>query len=153
MEVNSQFNFLEASSVNPLIITGSTPYVVSLLFSYLNIKRTDDAPEKIQMLAAIGEIFETPFVPAPTSVDALTTPTPAPVSPSLPTAIPDEITGVIISSRKAFYRINIWTRTSSSVDRERIENIGKQFKYGKSLSHQSSLLQIYRYRRQKTKSF
>lgn len=70
------------------------------------------------MLAAIGETFELPFVPAASKP-----------APPLAASVPNEITGVIVSSRKAFYRINIWTRTSALEDKARIENIGRQFKY------------------------
>jgi len=66
------------------------------------------------MLAAIGETFETPYTSSGTiSSDAKFT---------------DEVTGVIVSSRKMFYRINIWTRSSDN--RARVEEIGKHFKYG-----------------------
>ncbi|KAK4049582.1 eukaryotic translation initiation factor 4E [Microbotryomycetes sp. JL201] len=78
------------------------------------------------MLAAIGETLETPFV-APSSTSA---PPSDITSQSAPSSFSNEITGVIVSSRKAFYRINIWTRTSSPNDKQRIENIGKHFKYG-----------------------
>ncbi|GAA6033100.1 hypothetical protein JCM8097_002944 [Rhodosporidiobolus ruineniae] len=85
------------------------------------------------MLAAIGETFETPFtssVPAPSSdSDAASAPTPAPSA--LPASFNNEITGVIVSARKAFYRINIWTRSSAGDEvKTRIENIGRHFKYG-----------------------
>ena len=79
-----------------------------------------------QMLAAIGETFETPYV-APSSTSA---PPPDAAANSSPASFSNEITGVIVSSRKAFYRINIWTRTSAPGDKERIENIGRHFKYG-----------------------
>ncbi|GAA5903354.1 eukaryotic translation initiation factor 4E [Sporobolomyces salmoneus] len=75
------------------------------------------------MLAAIGETFETPFSDPSSSSSS---PNPSP----LPPTFSNEITGVILSSRKAFFRINIWTRTSSPSDQARIENIGKHFKYG-----------------------
>ncbi|KAM0786670.1 hypothetical protein ACM66B_002118 [Microbotryomycetes sp. NB124-2] len=78
------------------------------------------------MLAAIGETLETPFV-APSSTSA---PPSDITSQSAPSSFSNEITGVIVSSRKAFYRINIWTRTSTPNDKQRIENIGKHFKYG-----------------------
>lgn len=88
------------------------------------------------MLAAIGETFETPFTPS-TSTSTSTTPSD---SDSLPTAFSDEVTGVIVSARKAFFRINIWTRSSTSPSpppnsnieeiKSRLENIGKHFKYG-----------------------
>lgn len=107
------------------------------------------------MLAAIGETFETPFVPPSpsSSADAPAPPLPSdsaaaaaadPSSqpsqppqppqqpapaPALPPSHETEITGVIVSARKAFYRINIWTRSSSPAARERIENVGRQFKY------------------------
>ena len=48
-----------------------------------------------------------------------------PISPApLPSTFSNEITGVIVSVRKAFYRINIWTRTSSPdpAHKARIEN-------------------------------
>jgi hypothetical protein len=79
-------------------------------------------PRMDQMLAAIGETLETPFV-APSAENPLPSATPSPT-------FSNEITGVIVSSRKAFYRINIWTRTSNPGDEERIKNIGKHFKYG-----------------------
>lgn len=66
------------------------------------------------MLAAIGETFETPY----TADGAL----PAEMT------FTDEVTGVIVSSRKAFYRISIWTRSAES--RPVAENIGRHFKYG-----------------------
>ncbi|SCV70398.1 BQ2448_1792 [Microbotryum intermedium] len=72
------------------------------------------------MLAAIGETFETPFDKA-----TATTSTTA-----VPSAFTNEVTGVIVSSRKAFYRINIWTRTATPDVRARIENIGRHLKYG-----------------------
>lgn len=75
------------------------------------------------MLAAIGETFEIPF-----NADESATPTPP--SKPLPLVLPDEITGVIVSSRKAFYRINIWTRSSNAESKARVENIGRHFKYG-----------------------
>ncbi|GAA6058793.1 hypothetical protein JCM10212_001909 [Sporobolomyces blumeae] len=80
------------------------------------------------MLAAIGETFETPYTdPSPsTPSGAGAASSPAP----LPAAFSNEITGVIVSARKAFYRINIWTRTSQAGDKDRIENIGRHFKYG-----------------------
>ncbi|SGY14726.1 BQ5605_C057g12678 [Microbotryum silenes-dioicae] len=71
------------------------------------------------MLAAIGEMFETPFDKA-----AATNSTTA-----VPSAFTNEVTGVIVSSRKAFYRINIWTRTATPDVRARIENIGRHLKY------------------------
>ncbi|GAA5975578.1 hypothetical protein JCM5350_002655 [Sporobolomyces pararoseus] len=74
------------------------------------------------MLAAIGETFETPY----SDPSASNSTSPAP----LPPTFSNEITGVIVSARKAFFRINIWTRTSSPTDQERIENIGRHFKYG-----------------------
>lgn len=64
------------------------------------------------MLAAIGETFETPYGQTPT--------------PDMP--FTDEVTGVIVSSRKAFYRISIWTRSSDS--KAKVEDIGKHFKFG-----------------------
>lgn len=70
------------------------------------------------MLAAIGETFETPYDPTGVS----TTP--------LPSAFSDEVTGVIVSARKAFFRINIWTRNSATPDKARIEEIGRHFKFG-----------------------
>lgn len=79
------------------------------------------------MLAAIGETFETPYSDPSSSASESDSPSsPAP----LPPTFSNEITGVIVSARKAFYRINIWTRTSSPGDQERIENIGRHFKYG-----------------------
>ncbi|BGP57540.1 hypothetical protein JCM8202_002260 [Rhodotorula sphaerocarpa] len=107
------------------------------------------------MLAAIGETFETPYSDeppssAPDSADAdapesESAPSSAPQPPAdapassssaapspLPSTFSNEITGVIVSVRKAFYRINIWTRTSNPepVHKARIENIGRHFKYG-----------------------
>ncbi|GAA6025815.1 hypothetical protein JCM10207_000643 [Rhodosporidiobolus poonsookiae] len=78
------------------------------------------------MLAAIGETFETPFV-SPSSAPASDSTSPTP----LPSTFSNEITGVIVSARKAFFRINIWTRSASAPEvKERIENIGRHFKYG-----------------------
>jgi translation initiation factor 4E len=80
------------------------------------------------MLAAIGETFETPYSEeadpsSPSAADFR--PSSSSISPApLPSTFSNEITGVIVSVRKAFYRINIWTRTSSP------ENIGRHFKYG-----------------------
>lgn len=68
------------------------------------------------MLAAIGETFETPYTST------------ASTSPLAPASAKDEVTGVIVSSRKAFYRLNIWTRTSN--DKERVIDVGKHFKFG-----------------------
>jgi translation initiation factor 4E len=67
------------------------------------------------MLAAIGETFETPYNPQGTL-------------PSADYPNQDQLTGVIVSSRKTFYRINIWTRASDT--RNKVEDIGKHFKYG-----------------------
>jgi len=64
------------------------------------------------MLAAIGETFETPHGVEP--------------SPDMP--FTDEVTGVIVSSRKAFYRISIWTRSAESL--AKVGDIGKHFKHG-----------------------
>jgi translation initiation factor 4E len=64
------------------------------------------------MLAAIGETFETPYGQDP--------------NPDTP--FTDEVTGVIVSSRKAFYRISIWTRSSDT--KAKVEDIGKHFKFG-----------------------
>ncbi|GAA6007012.1 hypothetical protein JCM11491_001477 [Sporobolomyces phaffii] len=80
------------------------------------------------MLAAIGETFETPFTQPSSASDDSTPSASTPVP--LPSTFSNEITGVIVSARKAFYRINIWTRTSGPEARARIENIGKHFKYG-----------------------
>lgn len=74
------------------------------------------------MLAAIGETFESPM---PGAED----------SGPLPSTS-DIITGVILSTRNAFYRISIWTRHApgqeSTVAEEeivkRITAIGKHFK-------------------------
>ncbi|GAA5988943.1 hypothetical protein JCM10908_006239 [Rhodotorula pacifica] len=104
------------------------------------------------MLAAIGETFETPYSDSPSSsssdtpadsssspsssaapTDSAPPPPAATTQPSpLPSTFSNEITGVIVSVRKAFYRINIWTRTSNPdpVHKARIENIGRHFKYG-----------------------
>jgi len=68
------------------------------------------------MLAAIGETFETPYTPTSS------------LSPIPNSKFTDEITGVIVSSRKAFYRVNIWTRSADSQDK--VMDIGKHFKYG-----------------------
>ncbi|KXN65187.1 translation initiation factor eIF4e, partial [Conidiobolus coronatus NRRL 28638] len=38
----------------------------------------------------------------------------------------DEICGIVFSTRREFFRISLWTRTSNV--RETAENIGKQFK-------------------------
>lgn len=74
------------------------------------------------MLAAIGETFETPYG---LSINPTSQPqTPAEVS-SLST-FTDEVTGVIVSSRKMFYRISIWTRTSDA--RAKVESIGRHLK-------------------------
>ncbi|GAA5934920.1 eukaryotic translation initiation factor 4E [Sporobolomyces koalae] len=77
------------------------------------------------MLAAIGETFETPYSEPPASASE----PPVPPTP-LPSTFSNEITGVIVSARKAFFRINLWTRTSSPEDEARIKDIGKHFKYG-----------------------
>lgn len=66
------------------------------------------------MLAAIGETFETPYTSNGKSPSEMT--------------FTDEVTGVIVSSRKAFYRISIWTRSADS--KPLAENIGRHFKYG-----------------------
>ncbi|WRT70841.1 uncharacterized protein IL334_007840 [Kwoniella shivajii] len=74
------------------------------------------------MLAAIGETFETPLA-KPDDKEA-----PAPTQSDL-------VTGVIVSSRPAFYRISIWTRNApdtslpeSDALMARILTIGKHFK-------------------------
>ena len=90
------------------------------------------------MLAAIGETFETPYSEEADSSPSAAADSPpssasASISPApLPSTFSNEITGVIVSVRKAFYRINIWTRTSSPepAHKARIENIGRHFKYG-----------------------
>lgn len=82
------------------------------------------------MLAAVGETFETPF----TNPSDSTSPAPAPPSEPLSSTFANDVTGVIVSARKAFYRINIWTRTSDSVSKERVLNVGRQFKYGGQLA-------------------
>lgn len=69
------------------------------------------------MLAAIGETFEIPYTTAPLSPKSLNE---APIQ--------DQVTGVIVSSRKAFFRLNIWTRDSD--EKSKVEDIGKHFKYG-----------------------
>ncbi|GAA5839378.1 hypothetical protein JCM11251_003963 [Rhodosporidiobolus azoricus] len=88
------------------------------------------------MLAAIGETFETPYTP-PTSSES--DPSPASAPTPLPSTFTNEICGVIVSARKAFFRINIWTRSSSSSSsqgvseeevKEKVQNIGRHFKYG-----------------------
>jgi len=75
------------------------------------------------MLAAIGETFETP-------VGEGETPAPAPAQDHS-----DLVTGVIVSSRPAFYRIAIWTRNAPDISaaetdvlKSRITTIGKHFK-------------------------
>lgn len=65
-----------------------------------------------QLLAAIGEMFETPFGPSDSQVAR---------------TAGDQVTGIIMSSRKAFYRINIWTRDSD--DKSKVEHIGQHLKY------------------------
>ena len=72
----------------------------------------DESGDIRQMLAAIGETFETPHGVEP--------------SPDMP--FTDEVTGVIVSSRKAFYRISIWTRSAESL--AKVGDIGKHFKHG-----------------------
>ncbi|OCF35893.1 translation initiation factor 4E [Kwoniella heveanensis BCC8398] len=74
------------------------------------------------MLAAIGETFETPL------------PSPDDKEPPTPTQS-DLVTGVIVSSRPAFYRISIWTREAPEVTApetdalmSRILTIGRHFK-------------------------
>ncbi|WWC72712.1 uncharacterized protein I206_106676 [Kwoniella pini CBS 10737] len=74
------------------------------------------------MLAAIGETFETPL-PGPDDKEA-----PAPSQSDL-------VTGVIVSSRPAFYRISIWTRqapdttlTEADALMSRVLTIGRHFK-------------------------
>lgn len=68
-----------------------------------------------QMLAAIGETFDS------TGLDS-------------PESHPESlVTGVIVSSRPQFYRISIWTRkapagTDDDALRPRIESIGRHFK-------------------------
>lgn len=79
------------------------------------------------MLAAIGETFETPLP----SVSGEETPASSnPLSSDL-------ITGVILSTRPAFYRLAIWTRHSPSKPEseaeedelaKRITAVGKHFK-------------------------
>lgn len=70
----------------------------------------------MQVLAAIGETFETPYQ----STSGAS---------AEPASFTNEVTGVIVSSRKAFYRINIWTRHSGQGDKAIIDNIGRHFKY------------------------
>ncbi|GAA5865335.1 hypothetical protein JCM8547_005058 [Rhodosporidiobolus lusitaniae] len=87
------------------------------------------------MLAAIGETFETPFSHSTPSDSSETPASDAPSPAPLPSSFSNEITGVIVSARKAFYRINIWTRTAGSPTvgdelREKVDNIGRHFKYG-----------------------
>jgi translation initiation factor 4E len=89
------------------------------------------------MLAAIGETFETPYSEeadpsSPSAADFRPSSSSISPAPLLPSTFSNEITGVIVSVRKAFYRINIWTRTSSPdpAHKARIENIGRHFKYG-----------------------
>jgi len=81
------------------------------------------------MLTAIGETFETPYIPSSSSSSTSSHPSPQSLTPKYT----DEVTGIIVSSRKAFWRISIWTRSSSSTNpetRNRIDNIGRHFKYG-----------------------
>lgn len=66
------------------------------------------------MLAAIGETFETPYTSNGKQSNQMT--------------FTDEVTGVIISSRKTFFRISIWTRSSDS--KPVALNVGKHLKYG-----------------------
>ena len=70
------------------------------------------------MLTAIGETFETPYTSTSGS------------SPVKTADLADQVTGVIVSSRKAFYRLNIWTRDSTPAARPQLDHIGKHFKYG-----------------------
>lgn len=49
-------------------------------------------------------------------------------SNSIPTSTSgDQVTGIIMSSRKAFYRINIWTRSSN--EKSKVQHIGQHLKY------------------------
>ncbi|GAA5914344.1 hypothetical protein JCM6882_008167 [Rhodosporidiobolus microsporus] len=94
------------------------------------------------MLAAIGETFETPYTSPSSAPSSSDPPTDAAAAPTpLPATFTNEICGVIVSARKAFFRINIWTRSSSSSPsgegnasvehvKEKVENIGRHFKYG-----------------------
>ncbi|CAH7689264.1 eukaryotic translation initiation factor 4E [Phakopsora pachyrhizi] len=66
------------------------------------------------MLTAIGETFETPY----TSIG----------KPAPEMSFTNEVTGVIVSSRRSFFRLSIWTRTADN--RPKAENIGRHFKYG-----------------------
>ncbi|PLW10385.1 hypothetical protein PCANC_01681 [Puccinia coronata f. sp. avenae] len=66
------------------------------------------------LLTAIGETFETPY----TAND----------KPPATMSFTDEVTGVVISARRMFFRISIWTRSSDS--KELAQNIGRHFKYG-----------------------
>lgn len=66
------------------------------------------------MLTAIGETFETPYTPNG--------------NPPATMLFTDEVTGVVINSRKMFFRISIWTRSADS--KELAQNIGRHFKYG-----------------------
>ncbi|KAL7409411.1 translation initiation factor eIF 4e-like domain-containing protein [Mrakia frigida] len=79
------------------------------------------------MLAAIGETFETPLP----SVDG------SEAAPAPSSFTSDLITGVILSTRPAFYRLAIWTRHSPSKPEsefeqdelaKRITAVGKHFK-------------------------
>lgn len=99
-----------------------------LLALYRTSLDPPDSPDPTQMLAAIGETFEIPFTSSTPSSDDSSVDAPAP--PPLPSVLPNEITGVIVSARKAFYRINIWTRSSSPEAKALVENIGRHFKYG-----------------------
>lgn len=65
-----------------------------------------------QLLAAVGEMFETPYGASAEQTSSTRG---------------DQVTGVIMSSRKAFFRINIWTRDSD--EREKVQHIGQHLKY------------------------
>ncbi|KAI9605127.1 hypothetical protein KEM48_002917 [Puccinia striiformis f. sp. tritici PST-130] len=83
----------------------------------LSRDKTRDVVDKFwlyTMLAAIGETFETPYT--------------ANGKPPAAMSFTDEVTGVVISARKAFFRISIWTRSAES--KELAQNIGRHFKYG-----------------------
>jgi len=110
-EGNGVFNYQGINTGKQLIDGGYTQFVS--LFFFLP---SCSFKHHLQMLAAIGETFETPY----TSTSS--------TNPLAPATAKDEVTGVIVSSRKAFYRVNIWTRTSDS--KERVLDIGKHFKFG-----------------------
>jgi hypothetical protein len=116
---NGVFSFpeirIEKESINGGYIPWASPSVI-------NPGQTKaEELTNIQMLAAIGETFETPFSPSTSGTTSINYPTTSPTN---------ELTGVILSSRKGFFRISIWCRSSSNEKKEEIMNIGRHFKYG-----------------------